>query len=258
MITDPFNLTGKVALVTGSTRGIGLSILTRFAQAGARCVINSENADDVARTLKAFKQKSFDVLAFPCDITNPQAQSNMVQQTIEEYGRIDILVCNAGITGQAGPILQSNETDYRRVFDINLHSMVTLANLVQPHMKRDRSGSIILISSIAGLRGNGSINAYALAKAGVAQLARNLAVQWGPDGIRVNSISPGFIQTELSGPLMANKAFMKRRIQMTPLRRTGQVDEIAASVQFLASKASAFVTGHNLVVDGGTLITDGS
>jgi len=118
--------------------------------------------------------------------------------------------------------------------------------------------AVVLIASLAGLRGNGAINAYALAKAGVAQLARNLAVEWGPKGIRVNALSPGFIRTELSRPLLENAAFMARRMQMTPLRRPGEQAEVAQAALFLASAAAGFVTGHNLVVDGGTVITDGS
>jgi NAD(P)-dependent dehydrogenase (short-subunit alcohol dehydrogenase family) len=134
---------------------------------------------------------------------------------------------------------------------------VVLANLAAPHLAQ-RQGNAIFIASLSGLRGNGAINAYALAKAGVAQLARNLAVEWGPQGMRANALSPGFIATELSAPLLANEAFMARRMAMTPLRRPGTPQEVAGAAVFLASAAGGFVTGHNLVVDGGTLITDGS
>jgi NAD(P)-dependent dehydrogenase (short-subunit alcohol dehydrogenase family) len=135
---------------------------------------------------------------------------------------------------------------------------VELSRFALPHLSEGSGGSLILISSIAGLRGNGAINAYALAKAGVAQLARNLAVEWGPRGVRVNAISPGFIRTELSAPLLDNEQFLARRMQMTPLRRAGEPEEVAGAALFLASSAGSFVTGHNLVVDGGTVITDGS
>ena len=130
--------------------------------------------------------------------------------------------------------------------------------LAHPHLVNRGGGSVILISSISGLRGNAAINAYALAKAGVAQLARNLAVQWGSDNIRANAISPGLIRTEFSAPLLENERFMQRRMQMTPLRRPGEVSEIAGTAHYLASTAGAFVTGQNIVVDGGTTITDGS
>ena len=147
---------------------------------------------------------------------------------------------------------------YRHVFDINLHSMVSLANLTRPVMQERGGGSIILLSSISALRGNASINAYALAKAGVSQLARNLAVQWGPDNIRANAIAPGLIRTELSRPLLENQTFMEKRMRMTPLRRPGEMQEVAGCAVFLASDAGAFITGQTIVVDGGTTITDGS
>lgn len=255
--TDPFDLSGKVAIVTGSTRGIGRAIAGRFCTAGAACTISSEDGDAVEATVGELENEGFRVAGEICDVTDGAAIDRLVDSTIDRFGRLDILVCNAGITGTAGPITDVDDTDYRRVFDINLHSMVSLCNAARPNLAK-RGGSIVLIASISALRGNASINAYALAKAGVAQLARNLAVQWGPDNIRANAISPGLIRTELSAPLLANEVFMKRRMQMTPLRRPGEMHEVAACAQFLASDAGAFVTGHNLVADGGTTITDGS
>jgi NAD(P)-dependent dehydrogenase (short-subunit alcohol dehydrogenase family) len=141
---------------------------------------------------------------------------------------------------------------------VNLRSQVVLCNLALPHIAARGGGAAILVSSISGLRGNGRINAYALAKAGVSQLARNLAIEWGPRGVRVNAIAPGFIATELSAPLLADAKFMERRMGMTPLRRPGTPAEVAGAAVFLASPAGGFVTGQTLVVDGGTVITDGS
>jgi len=177
---------------------------------------------------------------------------------VAALGGLDILVCNAGITGRPGPFASLDMADYARVMAINLTAQVLLCNHALPHIAARGGGSAILVASLAGLRGNGAINAYALAKAGVAQLARNLAVEWGPRAVRVNALSPGFIATELSKPLLENEAFMARRMGMTPLRRPGRPEEIAGAAVFLASAAGGFVTGHNLVVDGGTLITDGS
>lgn len=258
MSTELFDLTGRVAVVTGSTRGIGLGIAETFCRAGAKCVISSETEKDVIASTEALSGAGYDVLGINCDVTKPEEQANLVSATIKHFGSIDILVCNAGITGKAGPIEKTDNNDYSRVFDVNLHSMVGLTTAAYPLMKEQKSGSIILMSSIAGLRGNAAINAYALAKAGVAQLARNLAVQWGPHGIRANAISPGFIRTALSEPLLSDESFMKRRMQMTPLRRAGEIEDVTGCALFLASDASRFVTGHNLVVDGGTSITDGS
>jgi NAD(P)-dependent dehydrogenase (short-subunit alcohol dehydrogenase family) len=258
MTTGLFDLDGKVAIVTGSTRGIGLAIVEQFCAAGAACVISSEDAAAVQSVTARLREDGHAVAGQTCDVTDATALAALVDRAVAEFGGLDILVCNAGITGNAGPITAVDTKDYARVFDINLHSMVTLANIAYPKMQARGGGSIILLASISALRGNATINAYALAKAGVAQLARNLAVQWGPDNIRSNAISPGFIRTELSAPLLADESFMRRRMQMTPLRRPGEVSEIAGCAHFLASAAGAFVNGHNLVADGGTIVTDGS
>jgi len=250
----PFDLTGKVAIVTGSTRGIGRAIADALADAGARVVVSSE---DHEATAGAAAELGRGAIGVPCDVTEAAEIAGLVDATIAAFGGIDIVVSNAGITGAPGPFATIDVADYARVFDVNLTSMVNLANHALPHLAR-RDGSLILLASIAGLRGNGAINAYALAKAGVIQLARNLAVEWGPRGVRVNAISPGLIATELSRPLLDDEHFMTRRLQMTPLRRAGTPEEVAGAALFLASPAAGFVTGHNLVVDGGTVITDGS
>jgi len=247
-----FDLTGKVAIVTGSTRGIGHAIAQAMMDAGARVVISSEDEADTARAAA-----EMGALGIACDVADDAALGALVDGTVAALGGIDIVVCNAGITGRPGPFSSVDMADYARVMAINLRSQVVLCNLAYPHL-RARSGNAVLIASLSGLRGNGAINAYALAKAGVAQLARNLAVEWGPHGVRANAISPGFIATELSAPLLANEAFMARRMGMTPLRRPGKPEEVAGATVFLSSAAGGFVTGHNLVVDGGTLITDGS
>lgn len=248
-----FDLAGRSAIVTGSTRGIGRAIADGLIAQGARVVISSEDAGDTARVAAELGMPGQ-----PCDVTDDAALAALVDRAVEEFGGLDVLVCNAGITGRAGPFADLDMADYARVMAINLTSQVALCNLALPKIAERGGGTVVLVSSLSGLRGNGRINAYALAKAGVAQLARNLAVEWGPCGVRVNAISPGFIATELSGLLLADEAFMARRMAMTPLRRPGTPQEVAGAAVFLASDAGAFVTGHNLVVDGGTLITDGS
>lgn len=254
MASDLFSLESKVALITGSTRGIGFAIARAMAEAGATVIISSENAEDTAGAAAALQSKGLKATGIACDVTDSDAIAALVANTVAQAGGLDVIVCNAGVTGTAG---STSLDDFDHVVSINLRSQVDLLNHALPHIA-ERKGCVILIASISAVRGNAAINAYALAKAGVAQLARNIAVQWGPKGVRANAISPGLIRTELSGPLMANTAFMERRMQMTPLRRMGEVEEIAGAAVFLASRAGGFVTGQNLIVDGGTVITDGS
>jgi NAD(P)-dependent dehydrogenase (short-subunit alcohol dehydrogenase family) len=244
-----FSLAGKVAVITGSTQGIGRGIAEAFAEAGATVVVSSESD---AETSKAAAEMS--ITGITCDVTRADDLEALIAGTLAAHGGIDILVCNAGITDKHG---DSSVEDFDRVMAVNLRSQVALTNIALPHLAA-RGGNVILIASIGGIRGNAAINAYALAKAGVAQLARNIAVQWGPKGVRANAISPGLIRTELIAHLPTDAGFLARRMQMTPLRRMGTVEEIAGAAVFLASAAGGFVNGHNLVVDGGTVITDGS
>lgn len=249
-MADMFNLAGKTAIITGGTHGIGFGIAAAMRHAGASVIVCNESAADSAEAAERLG-----VAGIGCDVTKDGDLQHLIDFAISHFGGIDVLVCNAGITGTAGA---SSLDDFDRVMAVNLRSIVALTNLAMPHMSKRESPSAILLSSLSGLRGNAAINAYALAKAGVAQLARNLAVQWGPKGVRTNAISPGLIRTEFSQALIDDAVFMKRRVQMTPLRRVGEIEDIAGAALFLASRASAFVNGHNLVVDGGTVITDGS
>jgi NAD(P)-dependent dehydrogenase (short-subunit alcohol dehydrogenase family) len=244
-----FSLNGKVAIVTGSTRGIGRGIAEAFVAQGAKVVVSSELAEDTGAAADVIG-----ATGIACDVTRAADLEALVSATLAAHDGIDILVCNAGITDGRG---DNSVENFDRVVAVNLRSQLALTNLALPHIAQ-RRGSVILIASIGGIRGNAAVNAYALAKAGVAQLARNIAVQWGPQGVRANAISPGLIRTGLIAQLPQDADFMVRRMQMTPLRRMGEVAEVAGAAVFLASAAGGFVNGHNLVVDGGTTITDGS
>lgn len=249
-----FDIAGKRVLVTGGTRGIGSGIVRQLIAAGARVAFCSEDAEGVARARGMFG----DALGFVCDVRDDAALAELVTAIKSNFDGLDALVCNAGITGTPGGFADLEMADYDRVMSINLRSIVVLAKLMRPLLQSAGGGSIVLMASLSALRGNNAISSYALAKAGVTQLARNLAVEWGPDNIRTNAIAPGLIRTELSGPLLANQEFMGRRMQMTPMRRVGEIDEIAGAVHYLLAPAGSFVNGHTLVIDGGTLITDGS
>lgn len=254
MVTGLFDLTGKIAVVTGSSRGLGYAIAEALVAHGATVVVSSENAEDTAAAAAALGDRAIPIA---CDVSDDAAVIALVAQMVERFGGIDILVSNAGIQGSpsADPL---DMTAFDRVIAVNMRSMAVLTRHALPHMAGRDGASVILMSSISSIRGNARIDAYALAKAGVSQLARNIAVQWGPKGVRANAIAPGLIDTALADHFKAEAAFMARRMQMTPLRRMGQPHEIAGVAVFLASPASGFVNGQVIVADGGTVITDGS
>ncbi len=253
-----FSLAGKTAVITGSTRGIGLAIAEAFARAGARVIISSEQAALCEEVSAKLKDSGLDAISVPCDVTDDNQLFNLIERTVAASGGLDILVANAGISGAPGRTTEASAEQYDKVMQINLTSVVRLCGMAIPHLVSRGGGSIILLSSISGLRGNQAIGPYALSKAALMQLARNLAVEHGPNNIRTNTIAPGLIETELAQALLNNEAFMARRMSMTPLRRCGQPHEVAGAALFLASPAGAFITGQTLVVDGGTIITDGS
>jgi NAD(P)-dependent dehydrogenase (short-subunit alcohol dehydrogenase family) len=257
-VLDAFSLVGRVAVVTGGTRGIGFASARLLGQAGAAVVVSGEDAAACEQAASELRAQGLMASSLPCDVADRAQVDALAAQVIERHGRIDVLVCNAGIAPHMGPIATASEDDYERTMTVNLRSALWLTSAVIPHMAQGGGGSVVLMSSIAGIRGNRGLGVYSLSKAGLAALARNLAVEWGPLQIRVNAISPGVVQTEFAHPLTDNDAAMQRRLALTPLRRTGTPEEIAGTVLYLASPAGAFVTGHNLIVDGGTTIGDGS
>jgi NAD(P)-dependent dehydrogenase (short-subunit alcohol dehydrogenase family) len=249
-----FDLTGRTALVTGATQGLGLAIVQALASHGARLIVSDRDAAGCDRTATEVHQSGHEAMAIAADL----ARAESIDALCDAAGPVDVLVCNAGIQGPAGPIAAATDADWQQVMDINRRAAVRLSSRLIPDMAARGEGSVILMSSIAGVRGNRAIGLYGLSKAALGQLARNLAVEWGPQGVRVNAVSPGLVRTPLAAQLLADDAFMPRRLRATPLRRVGEQHEIAGVVVMLASRAGGFVTGHNLVVDGGTTISDGS
>lgn len=257
-VSDLFRLTGQVALVTGAAQGLGWAIAQAMAAHGAAVVLADIQAQACEEAAAVLRAQGHEALALGCDMADAAQVERLVQAASAWRGHVDTLVCNAGVQGPAGPLAQASDADWQRVWDINLRGAARLAQGLIPGMAARGGGSVVLMSSIAGLRGNASIGLYGLSKAALAQLARNLAVEWGPQRVRVNAISPGLIRSPLSTGLMDNAQFMQRRLALTPLRRVGEPHEVAGVAVMLASPAGAFITGQNLVVDGGTLITDGN
>jgi NAD(P)-dependent dehydrogenase (short-subunit alcohol dehydrogenase family) len=244
-----FGLEGKVALVVGATGGIGTEISRAFAAAGARLVLSSN--DDTACDVLA---EELGAKSRPADVRNTAELDGLLDAT----GAVDVLVCNAGISGHFGPLGEATEENRAEIFDVNLNPALHLSGKVAPVMAARGGGSIILMSSIAGLRGNARLGLYGLTKAALAQLARNLAVEWGPQGVRANAIAPGLIRTSWADAILSSPDKSAARLGETPLRRIGEPWEVAATALFLASPAAAFITGQTIVVDGGTLISDGT
>jgi NAD(P)-dependent dehydrogenase (short-subunit alcohol dehydrogenase family) len=257
LMHELFDLSGTVAIVTGGTRGIGLGTATVLAELGARVVVSSEDANACAQVEADLRSRGLDVLGTPCNVGQRAQLEHLVQFTLERCGRMDALVCCAGVAPHYGPLSTATDADWDLTLRVNLQSNVWLSSLVIPYLQ-DRGGSIVFVSSISALRGNKNIGVYAISKAGLAQLARDLAIQWGPQNVRVNAIAPGLIRTEFARLMLEDQALMERRVAITPLRRVGEVRDIAGVIAMLVSPAGAFITGQNLVVDGGTVITDGT
>ena len=251
-----FDLKGKVAIVTGSSRGIGKAIAERLAEHGAKVVISSrkpEPCKEVADAINKAQGKGTAIVV-PANISSKDELKNLVAETSKQLGKIDVLVCNAASNPYYGPLAGIQDDQFRKIFDNNVMSNLWLVQLVAPQMMERKDGSIIIVSSIGGLRGSPVIGAYCVSKAADFQLARNLAVEYGPHNIRVNCIAPGLIKTDFARALWENPEQLKAREEGTPLRRIGRPDEIAGAAVFLASAAGSFMTGQNIVIDGGVTI----
>ena len=251
-----FSLTGKVAVITGSSRGIGKAIAERFAEHGAKVAISSrklEACEEVAVQINT-RHGSGSAIAVAANISSKQALQDLVTTTAQRLGPIDVLVCNAASNPYYGPMAGISDEQLRKVLDNNIVSNHWLISAVAPGMIERQSGSIIIVSSIGGLRGSPILGAYCISKAADLQLARNLAVEYGPHNVRVNCIAPGLIRTDFARALWNDPKLLAERSATTPLRRIGEPDEIAGAAVFLASSASAFMTGQTLVVDGGVTV----
>jgi NAD(P)-dependent dehydrogenase (short-subunit alcohol dehydrogenase family) len=247
-----FDLTGKVAVVTGSTKGIGRAIAERMAEHGARVVISSRKADVCETVAQGIRDKGGEAIAIPCHVAHKDQLQALVDGTIAQWGGIDIMVGNAGVNPYFGPAAGMPDEAYDRVMNANVRSNFWLCNMVAPHMAERGGGAIIIISSIGGLRGSPVLGVYGISKAADMQLVRNVAVEWGPKNVRANCIAPGLVRTDFARALWEDPENYKRRTRTTPLQRIGEPDEIAGAAIFLAAAAGSFTTGQTIVIDGGT------
>jgi NAD(P)-dependent dehydrogenase (short-subunit alcohol dehydrogenase family) len=246
-----FDLTGKTAIVTGSSRGIGRAIAETLAAAGAKVVISSRKQEACEAAAAAIRGTGGTAAAIAAHIGDKAQLERLVAQSRAAFGAIDILVCCAGVNPHYGPIVDIPDAAFDRIMAANVRSVLFLAGLVLPEMAGRRDGAVIILSSIAGLRGTMGLGAYSISKAAEMQLARGLALEWGPHNIRVNCIAPGLIRTEFARALWEDEALVARRLEATPLRRLGEPEDIAGAALLLASPAGRYITGQTIVVDGG-------
>ena len=258
---DLFSLQDKVAVITGSSKGIGKAIAETMAAAGAKVVISSRKAGPCEALAAAINEGGGEAMALACNISEKAQLRALVDGTLNRWGRIDALVCNAAVNPYFGPLAEIPDEAYDKTMNANVRSNLWLCNMVIPQMAERGGGApggaVIIVSSIAGLKGHGKLGVYALSKAADIQLARNLAVEWGRANVRVNCIAPGLVRTDMARALWEDPDNLARALEAYPLGRIGEPEDIAGAAVFLASRAGDFVTGQTLVVDGGTTISSG-
>lgn len=251
-----FDLAGQVAVITGSSRGIGRSIAEHMSRAGARVVVSSRKLDACALVVEAIRAEGGEAIAVACNVSDPAQLGNLLDQAVAAWGRLDILVCNAAVNPYYGPMATMPEEAYDKVMNCNVKSSFLLCNRAAPLMAKQGGGSIVIVSSIGGNQGSATLAAYGISKAADFALARNLAIEWGPKGVRANCIAPGLIKTDMSRALWENAKLLEAVEETTPLRRIGLPEDIGGVAVFLASRAAAYLTGQTLVVDGGITVKE--
>ncbi len=251
---DRFSLKGKTALVTGSSRGIGRAIAITYARAGARVVVSSRKVDACLAVVAELRNEGLEATAIGCNISHKDEVLSLVDQTEHTYGPVDVLVCNAAVNPYYGPMSSITDEAFSKVMDVNIRSNLWLVNRVAPNMATRGGGSIVIISSIAGLTGSRVLGAYAISKAADMQLARNLALEWGKQGVRTNCIAPGLIKTDFAKALWDNPKTLAAALASSPLNAIGDPEDIAGAALLLGSDAGRFITGTTIVIDGGATI----
>lgn len=251
-----FDLTGKVAVVTGSSRGIGRSIAECMARAGAKVVVSSRKLDACQQVVDAIGAQGGEAVAQACNVSDKTQLQGLVDAAVQTWGRLDVLVCNAAVNPYFGPMQTMPEDAYDKIMQCNVKANYLLCNMAVPRMAEGGGGSILIVSSIGGNHGSDTLGVYGISKAADFALTRNLAIEHGPKGIRANCIAPGLIKTDFSRALWQNAELLKRVEKGTPARRMGEPDDIGGVAVFLASRAAAYVTGQTLIVDGGLSVRE--
>ncbi len=253
MSLNMFDLTGKVALITGGSYGIGYSIATGLAKSGATITFNDINQDLVDKGIASYKAEGIEAHGYVCDVTDENAVNELVAKIEKEVGVIDILVNNAGIIKRI-PMIEMSAADFRQVIDVDLNAPFICAKAVIPAMIKKGGGKIINICSMMSELGRETVSAYAAAKGGLKMLTRNIASEYGAFNIQCNGLGPGYIETPQTAPLRTPEhPFNKFILAKTPANRWGTTDDLVGPAVFLSSPASDFVNGHILYVDGGIL-----
>ncbi len=250
-MADLFDLSGKVAVITGSSKGIGRAIAEAMAKAGAKVVISSRKEEACRDVAEGINSGGGEAIAVPCNIGHKDQLQGLVDGSLEAWGRIDVLVCNAAVNPYFGPMANIPDEAFAATLQRNVQSNLWLCNMAIPQMAERKDGVVTIIASVAGFRGDAMLGAYAISKAADFQLARNLAVEWGRSNVRVNCIAPGLIRTDFARALWENPKTYEQVVAASPIGRIGEPEDIAGAAVFLASRAGAFITGEILTVDGG-------
>jgi NAD(P)-dependent dehydrogenase (short-subunit alcohol dehydrogenase family) len=253
-MSKAFRLDGKVAIITGSSRGIGRAIAECMAEMGAKVVVSSRKAEACEEVAAAIRAKGGEAEVIPCNISRKPEVEALVAGTVKRFGQVDILVCNAAVNPVYGPMSAVTDEAFDKIMGSNVKSNIWLTNLVIPGMAERGGGAIVIISSIGGLRGSEVIGTYCISKAADFALARNLAMEWGPKNVRVNCVAPGLVKTDFARALWEDTENRTKREAQTPLRRIGEPEEIGPVAAFLASPAASYITGQIVVADGGVTI----
>ncbi|HEY7084580.1 MAG TPA: SDR family oxidoreductase [Hyphomicrobiaceae bacterium] len=251
---NPFDLRGQVAVITGSSKGIGRAAAEIMAALGAKVVISSRKSDVCEEVAAGIRKAGGEAITIACNISRRDEIAGLVKGTIETWGKIDTLVCNAAVNPYFGPLAGISDDAFDKIMSSNIKSNLWLCNLALPHMVEQGGGSVVIVSSIGGLRGSAQLGAYGISKAADMQLTRSLAVEWSPKGVRINCVAPGLVKTDFARALWEDPERLKRTVSTAPLRRIGEPNEIGSVIAFLASKASSFMTGTVVIADGGVTI----